>query len=331
MTLIRSTFALASALAFALSAQSAAPAGAPPTHTASTTKPRPNAKSKPALRPTPADIIKGSAAADWRALDPDNTLVMEVGGKTVIFELAPRFAPRHAANIRTLARDHYFDGLAVIRVQDNFVTQWGDPVDDEKEPEKLKPLGSALTQLPAEFSVPYKGLALSPLRDADGYAPVTGFANGIPVAAHPKRNLAWIPHCYGVIGAGRGATVDSSNGSSLYVIIGQAPRALDLNITVVGRVIKGMEHLAALPRGTAAMGFYETPEQRTPIQTVRLLGDLPEAQRPQLEVMRTDTPTWSTLVESRRHATGNWYVHSAEHINVCNISVPTRPIAKPAP
>ena len=323
MTLIRTTPWRAGALALSLSAlslhiQAAAPL-APPSQAAAK------------ARATPADILKQSKPTDWRALDPNNTLVMEVGGKTVIFELAPRFAPRHAANIRTLARDHYFDGLAVIRVQDNFVTQWGDPVDDEKEPEKLKPLGSALTQLPAEFSVPFKGLAWSPLKDKDGYAPATGFANGIPVAANPQRNQAWIPHCYGVIGAGRGGTVDSSNGSSLYVIIGQAPRALDLNITVVGRVIKGMEHLAALPRGSAAMGFYETPEQRTPIQTVRLLADLPVVQRPQLEIMRTDTPTWNALVESRRHATGDWYVHSAEHINVCNISVPTRPIAKPAP
>ena len=321
MTLTQTTPWISGALTIALAALTySATAATPAASGATVTK-----------RATPADIIKQSKPADWRALDPENTLIMEVGGKTVIFELAPRFAPQHAQNIRTLARDHYFDGLAVIRVQDNFVTQWGDPVDDEKEPEKLKPLGTALAKLPAEFSVPYKGLALSPLRDKDGFAPVTGFANGIPVAADPARNRAWIPHCYGVIGAGRGGAVDSSNGSSLYVIIGQAPRALDLNITVVGRVIKGMEHLSALPRGSAAMGFYETPEQRTPIQTVRLLADLPEAQRPQLEVLRTDTATWNTLIESRRHATGDWYVHSAEHINVCNISVPTRPTSKPAP
>jgi peptidylprolyl isomerase len=279
-----------------------------------------------------ADIIKQSAPADWRPLDSANTVVMDVNGQQVVFELAPRFAPRHAANIRTLVKEGYFDGLAVIRVQDNFVSQWGDPADDEKEKDKLKPLGSAAAKLPAEFSIPYKGLPITKLKDADGFAPVTGFIDGMPVAADPKKNIAWIPHCYGVIGAGRGDTVDSSNGSSLYAIIGQAPRALDLNITVVGRVIKGMEALSALPRGTGAMGFYEKPEQYVPIRKAQLLADMPEAEKPALEVMRTDTATWRALVESRRHASGNWYVHSAEHTNVCNLTVPTRPTSpvKPA-
>jgi peptidylprolyl isomerase len=291
-----------------------------------------SAWSQPPAKPrlSTADIIKQSAPGDWRALDPNNTVVMDVNGKQVIFELAPRFAPRHAANIRTLVKDGYFDGLAVIRVQDNFVSQWGDPADDEKEKEKLKPLGHAEAKLPAEFSTHYKGLPLTRLKDADGFAPVTGFIDGMPIAADPKRDQAWIPHCYGVIGAGRGNAVDSSNGSSLYVIIGQAPRSLDLNITVVGRVLKGMEALSALPRGTGPMGFYEKPEQYVPIRQARLLADLPEAERPALEVMRTDSKTWEAVVESRRHATGDWYVHSAEHTNVCNLNVPTRPLSKPA-
>ncbi|GLR15321.1 peptidyl-prolyl cis-trans isomerase [Chitinimonas prasina] len=283
-----------------------------------------------AAQRTPADIIKQSAASDWRPLDGQNTLVMELNGGQVIFELAPRFAPRHAANIRKLARNGYYDGLAVIRVQDNFVTQWGDPVDEEKEPAKVKPLGDAEAKLPAEFSIAYRGLPIARLKDADGFAPVTGFSEGMPVAADPKKNRAWIPHCYGVIGAGRGNTVDSSNGSSLYVIIGQAPRALDLNITVVGRVLKGMELLSGLPRGGSNMGFYDKPEQHVPLQRVRLLADIPAAERPALEVLRTDTPTWQALVESRRHASGDWYVHSAEHTNVCNIGIPTRPLVPAA-
>ncbi|MGS0759417.1 peptidylprolyl isomerase, partial [Roseateles sp. GG27B] len=64
---------------------------------------------------------------EWRALNPDNTLLMELPQGQVLIELAPRFAPRHAANIRTLTRSGFYDGLAIVRVQDNFVTQWGDP------------------------------------------------------------------------------------------------------------------------------------------------------------------------------------------------------------
>ena len=73
----------------------------------------------PPPRVSQADIIKQSAPSDWRRLDPENTLVMEINGQQVILELAPRFAPKHAANTRTLAREGYYTGSAIVRVQDN--------------------------------------------------------------------------------------------------------------------------------------------------------------------------------------------------------------------
>jgi peptidylprolyl isomerase len=277
-----------------------------------------------------ADLIKQSTPSDWRRLDPENTLVMEINGQQVILELAPRFAPQHAANIRTLAREGYYTGSAIVRVQDNYVTQWADPADEEKEKDKVKPLGTALANLPAEFSIPFKGLPLTRFTDPDGWAPVSGFVDGLPVAADPAQNQAWIAHCYGVVGAARGNQPDSSNGTSLYAIIGQAPRALDLNITVVGRVVQGMDVLSSLPRGPGTMGFYEKPEQAIPITRARLMADIPLPERPGIEVMRTDTPTWAALVEASRHAVGPWAVRSALHSNICNRSVPTRATAAPA-
>ncbi|MFZ2308900.1 MAG: peptidylprolyl isomerase [Rhodoferax sp.] len=271
-----------------------------------------------------ADIIKQSAPSDWRRLVPDNTLVMEVQGKPVIIELAPRFAPRHVANIRTLAREGYYTGSAIVRVQDNYVTQWADPADEEKGKDKLKPLGTALAQLPAEFSIAYKGLPLTRFTDPDGWAPVSGFVDGMPVAADPGKNKAWLAHCYGVVGAARSAKPDSSNGTSLYAINGQGPRQLDLNITVVGRVVKGMDVLSALPRGPGAMGFYDKPELYVPITRARMLADIPADEQPAIEILRTDTATWRQLVEASRHAIGGWAVRSALHSNICNRSVPTR-------
>jgi len=272
-----------------------------------------------------ADLIKHSAPSDWRRLDPENTLVMEINGQQVILELATRFAPQHAANIRTLTREGYYTGSAVVRVQDNYVTQWADPADEEKEKEKVKPQGNALAHLPAEFSIPFKGLPLTRFTDPDGWAPVSGFVDGLPVAADPAKNKAWLAHCYGMVGAARSTKPDSSNGTSLYAINGQAPRALDLNITVVGRVLQGMPGLAALPRGTAEMGFYADAAQRAGIQRVRLLADMPEAERPALEVLRTDSATWPALLQARRVRQEGWFVHSPRHINLCNATVPTRP------
>lgn len=274
-----------------------------------------------------AELMAGSSPSDWREPDPDQTLLMQLDSGNVVIELAPRFAPRHSANIRTLAREGYYDGLTVLRVQDNFVTQWGDP--DAESPERAKPLGSAKAKLPAEFDVALDGLALHKLPDPDGWAPLTGFVDGMPVAADPMRGRAWLAHCYAMVGAGRNNAPDSSNGSELYVVIGQAPRGLDLNITVVGRVLKGMELLSGLPRGGANMGFYDKVEQRTAIRSVKLLADLPAAQRPALQVMRTDTELWDKLLQARRYRREAWFVHNPGHIGLCNATVPVR--SKPAP
>jgi peptidylprolyl isomerase len=276
----------------------------------------------PALAKTPAEILKDSPATDWRPLDPANTLVMDVGGHQVILELAPRFAPKHVANIRTLAHEGYFDTLAVVRVQDNFVTQWGDPNEDDEA--KKKPLGSAATHLPAEFAIPYKGLPISKLKDPDGWAPVSGWVDGFPVAADPKQDKAWITHCYGVVGAGRDMAIDSSTGAELYAIIGQSPRMLDLNITVVGRVLKGIEYLSALPRGTAAMGMYDKPDQFVTIKSVKLAADLPAELRPKMEILKTGSKTWKEYLETRRNPPDEFHVYKANFTNVCNVTVPVR-------
>ena len=276
----------------------------------------------PAVAASPAELLASSPAGDWRPLDPRNTLVMDVGGHQVIIELAPHFAPKHVANIRTLAHEGYYDGTAVVRVQDNFVTQWGDPNGDDTE--KARPLGSAEPHLPAEFSVSLKHLPFTRLPDRDGWAPITGFADGFPIAADPKQDKAWITHCYGVVGAGRNMEPDSSTGAELYAIIGQSPRMLDLNITVVGRVLKGMEYLSALPRGTAQMGMYDQPEQLVPIKSAKLMADLPADQRPRMEVLKTGSKTWKELVEMRRNPPDDFHVYKANFTNVCNLTVPTR-------
>ena len=277
---------------------------------------------------TMQDVLDASTPQDWRGLDPENTLYLELDSGRVVIELAPDFAPAHVANIRRLARDGYWDGLSINRSHENFVVQWGDP---EEDPAKARPLGDAKAKLPAEFTRPAEGLAFTRLPDVDGWAPEVGFSNGFPAARDPKANLAWPAHCYAAVGAGRGMEADSSNGSELYVVIGQSPRQLDRNITTVGRVVSGMERLSVLPRGTGPLGFYEDPGQRTPIRAIRLAATVPEAERERIEIFRTDTPAWEALVESRRNRRDDWYRHPAGHIDLCNVPVPVRTIPAGAP
>jgi peptidylprolyl isomerase len=298
------------ALAAAAQAQAAASAAAP-------------AASAPRVRTT-ADILREAPASAWRRPDPDNVLAMTLPSGVVWIELAQRFAPRHADNIRTLVAQHYFDGLAVLRVQDNFVAQWGDPAADDDDASKGRSLGAAARTLEPEFWISDKGLKITKLKDRDVWAPVTGFVDGFPVAADPKTHRAWVAHCYGTVGAGRGNTVDSGSGAELYAVIGQSPRGLDLNIAAVARVLQGMELLSSLPRGGQNMGFYDKPEQNVRITKIERLADMPEATRPDVQVFRTDTPQWNELIESRRNRKDAWYVHKAGAIDLCNISVPVR-------
>jgi peptidylprolyl isomerase len=277
----------------------------------------PAAASKPL---TTAEVLAASSASDWRPLDPQNTLYLDLPPGRVIIELAPVFAPNHVANVIALAREGYFDGLAFMRAQDNYVVQWGDAAGK-------KPLQKAQRTLPAEFERPLRGLTFTRITDPDSYAPLVGFLDGFPVAADQQLGRAWLVHCYGMVGAGRDNDVDSGGGTELYAVIGQAPRHLDRNVTLLGRVVRGMDLLSVLPRGHGALGFYEGGETGLPIKSMRLAADVPEAERTALEELRTDTPTFTAYVEARRNRHEEWFKVPSGRIDVCNIPVPVRPVA----
>lgn len=277
----------------------------------------------PAKPATMQQVLDASKATDWRALDPANTLYMDLRGGRVVIELAPAYAPLHAANLRILTHERYFDGLAITRVQDNFVSQWGDPNADD--PAKARPLGKAHKTLAPEFERRIDaGMPFTRLPDGDVYAPQVGFSHGMPVAQDPTAGETWLTHCYGMVGAGRDNGVATGSGAELYVVIGQAPRQLDRNIALVGRVVQGMDLLSGLPRGSGALGLYGKSAAHVPIRSVRLAADLPVAERTPLQVLRTDTATFTALVESRRNRRDTWYKRPAGKIDVCNVPIPVR-------
>lgn len=266
---------------------------------------------------TMADLLAAATPDDFRSPDPENTLYLELASGRVVLELAPRFAPRHVANVKALVREGYFDGLAIVRVHENYVVQWADP-------DGARPIRAAHRSLPAELEQPARDIPFTPLPERDTYANEVGFSEGFPVARESASGSAWLTHCYAMLGAGRDVAPDSGGGTELYVVIGHSPRHLDRNVTLLGRVLSGMERLTALPRGTAPLGFYEKPEQRVPIQRIRVAADVPPAERTELEVLRTDTPTFDAVVESRRNRREEWFIRPAGHIELCNVPLVVR-------
>lgn len=278
---------------------------------------------EPSKRLTMAELLAKSQPEDWRRLDPENTLYLELASGRVVMELAPAFAPKHVSNVKALVREKYFDGLAILRAQDNYVVQWGDP--NAEKPESARKIRTAQRTLAPEFDRPFdKTLPFTPLPDADAYAPETGFSSGFPVARDPKNGRMWLVHCYGMVGAGRDTPMDSGGGTELYVIIGHAPRHLDRNVTLLGRVVQGIELLSSLPRGTGPMGFYEKAEERKEIKSIRVAADVPKADRTEIELLRTDSALFVDLIEARRNRSEEWFHIPAGRIEICNVPLPVR-------
>lgn len=276
---------------------------------------------QPADKPkTPTEIVTAAPAAAWRTIPADDLLVMQLAsGERVIIQLAPDFAPVHVANIRALARANWWDQAAIYRVQDNYVVQWG-----KNESEDPLPAG-VVEQPPAEYHRPLKGLKVHPLGYPDAYAPRAGYSLGWPIGYDPKTGTANLAHCYSYVGVGRSLSPDTGTGGELYAVIGHAPRHLDRNIAVVGRIVSGIEALSSLPRGTETLGFYKENSQHVPIAWIRLASDIAADQRPGFQYLDTSSPDFAAYVRARANRKDDFFIRPAGGVDLCNAAVPVRP------
>lgn len=287
---------------------------------------------------TPVSVVAASAPEEWVAVEPDDLLVMELAANAdgtlrhVVIQLMPApFSQPWVENIRTLARQHWWDGTSVYRMVGNWVTQWGD-VSEEKA------LPDGVTSPLAEYTIDYPTDSLEgertlrrPLR-SDPYAERVTFSAGFPIAHRiypPPQgehsgllSNVWPIHCYASVGVARDLAPDTGTGAELYAVIGHAPRQLDRNIAVVGRVIEGIEHLSTLKRGTGDAGVYESRAEDTPILSVRLGSELDEA--PAFEYLATQSESFSRYVAVRANRQDAFYTVPAGGVDVCNVQVPIR-------
>ena len=344
----------------------------------------------------PSEIVAAAPKADWVAIPAEDLLVMtlapdaEGNPREVVIQLMPApFAQGWVHNIRLFARAKWYDGISVNRVQDNYVTQWGDPNYDNPEasgtpkplPHGLKVMGEdeylvdnkpfwkndyfllkisdlsakraaeviersiSKKQIGNEFSpvifgctydvtsLPRNAYDLSREHLERGcnqivYSDIEWFHDGWPLGGDD--DYTWPVHCYGMVGVGRNYSPDTGSGAELYTVIGHAPRHLDRNIALVGRVIEGMEHLSSLPRGKGALGFYAANEahKRTPILSVRVASDLPANEQPRFEYLSTDSVTFAAYAEAIANRRDPFFIAPAGGADICSIRVPVRRVAQ---
>lgn len=283
--------------------------------------------------------------------------------RVVIQLMPPPFSPGWIGNIRKLAAAHWWDGTAINRVQDNYVVQWGDPDADDKAKAKALPAGLA-TVPESAYVTPYqRGMFASyggsagfgsvgnqtdlaappdwpPTSFSDPYSPDVAFAGGFPVAmnwsvtrngddaARSAPSAVWPVHCYGMVGVGRDLSPDTGSGAELYTVIGHAPRHLDRNIALVGRVIEGMEHLSSMPRGHGALGFYDLAQgdERVPILSMRIGTKVPGL--PAYEYLNTESDSFAHYADARANRRDAFFIRPAGGADICNVPVPVRRTAR---
>lgn len=193
---------------------------------------------------------------------------------------------------------------------------------------------SFITEFAQQFGeVSPEGIEESIARQkGDSFAIETIVMQGWPFGLAPDGDgeaIIWPVHCYGMVGVGRDYSPDTGSGAELYTVIGHAPRHLDRNIALVGRVIEGIEHLSSLPRGKGELGFYAADEvdKRTPILSVRVAADLPADRQPEFEYLSTTSETFTRYADTRANRRDPFFIVPAGGADICNVPVPVRRVA----
>jgi peptidylprolyl isomerase len=265
----------------------------------------------------------------WREVSPDNLILVDTRYGTVAVELAPDFAPNHVVRMRQLLRSHFYDGRTFYRVIEGFVAQGGADQDTSATPDA--PVNPQLLKnwppIKAEFdAILPNSDVFTPLGNVDLFAPEAGFVNGFPVGRDPKDGKSWIIQCPGVFAFARDNAENTAT-TEFYIVIGQAPRRLDRNLTAFGRVISGMQFVQKLNRGDGDVdaGVIGDVSKRDPIIRMTLASQLPEKERPHYQVLRTDTPIFAEKLEQSRHPPREFYHRPASpNLDICGVPLPVR-------
>ena len=262
-----------------------------------------------------------ATAADellWREVVPENLVFMDLYEGRVTIELNPQFAPKTVRQFRKLVQERFYDGLSFYRVIDGFVAQGGDGSDLGKL--------SNVPLIDAEFEIDWpEDFPFTSVQESDLFAPETGFNNGFAMARDPASQKGWLTHCPGIVAMARNDGADSSR-TDFYIVLGQAPRYLDRNMNVFGRVIHGMEAMQKVQRGKAAdNGVIQDETKSSRIRGMTLASDIPEEERLAAFVMDTGSEGFEDLIKGRRNRKQKFFHNKPPRVlDVCQVPMAGR-------
>jgi peptidylprolyl isomerase len=267
------------------------------------------AAAAPGLRAATAPKAPVMAQADFRAVDPENALVVDTSKGRVIVEMYPEVAPLAVARIKELARAKFYDGLTFHRVIEDFMAQGGDPKGDGTG-------GSDRPDVAAEFSMKRGGDTPFVLVDSNAGMD-EGFIKALPmhsqngdlmVMTADGKVSAWPVWCQGVAGMARAGAPNSAN--SQYFLMSGYNAPLERNYTAWGAVLVGLDVVRSLKLG-------EPPTNPDKMLTVRVLADLPAASQPKLTVLDSRSASFKALVDYDHTQHGGSF-------SICDVQLPVR-------
>ncbi len=271
------------------------------------------------LRLVEAEATLETIAQDWRDIDPENTLYITTDYGTFVIEFAPEFAPNHVTQIKTLARQKFYDNITFHRVIKDFMNQTGDPKGDGTGSSALPDLGAEFTfRRPSNMSVTLVGKELY----SGGSGEIdTGFYKAFPLATQPIAQSiltkdgkveAWGLHCPRTTSMARSGEPNSAN-SQFFLMRGIATQ-LNQQYSVWGAVVWGREGLTRIKVGSVGEDKNFVPDV---MRSMRVGSDVPQDERLAVQVMKTDGAAFQTYLEGLKSASGKLPA-------VCDITVPTR-------
>ena len=278
--------------------------------TATTASAAPQAKPVPAKAAVTLPVKAAPpTASDWRTPSPDDVLVIDTNKGRIIVEMVPESAPLYTARMRELALEHFFDGLTFFRVIEGFMAQTGDP-------DNRGTGGSPKPDVRGEFTFrrgPDTPFALA----ADQSVAEIGFIKSLPVMTQSMmlapltrdgKISGWGLYCPGVAGAARGEDENSAN--SQFFLMRDGYPSLEKRYAAWGRVIVGQDVVRAIKVGEPA------PDPQDRMTQLRLLSDIPEAQRPKVRVIDPAGAWFKAEIARVRAARG-------ADFTACDVTLPT--------
>jgi peptidylprolyl isomerase len=159
----------------------------------------------------------------------------------------------------------------------------------------------------------------------DLFAAETGFIDGFAAGRDLAAGKTWLLHCPGAVAMARNDGADSSR-TDFYIVIGQAPRYLDRNMNVFGRVIHGMEAVQRIRRGPAGdNGVIRDDTQASRIRGLVIASDIPEGERREAYVMDTGSEGFADLLDDRRERKQRFFHHQPPPVlDACQVPMAGR-------